>query len=175
MEPIQSIAEIPFHPRDPVDLLGLVAGRDEIDRTYYGYGYGRIESLCLHSSDQLDPVIVRDALILALHSADEGEVLSDDIELEFFIDEVELPDPDEDYSVMVLLSDFLDKWLPRIAGGERTIVLAACNPHHATIARPAIAVRTPVYYAIGDVVATMEDIDGRRIIDLSAENWHLAE
>ena len=177
MEPIQSIAEIPFHHRDPVELLGLVEGRDEIDRTFYGYGYSRIESLCLHSSDQLDPIIVSDVLVLALHSADEGEALSDDIELEFFIDEVIIFDEngeEVDYSVTVLLTTFLDKWLPRVAGGEKAIVLAACNPHHATIARPAIAARTPVYYATGDLVASMENIDGRRIFDLSAEHWHLA-
>lgn len=177
MEPIRSIAEIPFHERDALELLGLAELRDErdgIDKEYDEYGYSRVELLSLHGSDRAEarrePLIIRNALILAMHSADEGEVIDDDIELEFFAEEVE-----EDYSVTVLLSEFLPKWLPQISADERAIVLVLCNPHRATIARPAALSNTPLYYALGDVEATADYTDGRTLIDLFAGEWRLAE
>ena len=171
MEPIRSIAEIPFVERDPLDLLNLAEYRDEVDSDYYEYGYTRVDSVSLVQRGDAEPLpIVRDALILALHSADEGEFMAEDIELEFFAEEVE-----DDYSVTVLLSDFLSKWLPVVSGGERSIVLALCNPHRATVARPEHYGDTPIYYAIGDVESFLDYTDGRRIIALVADEWRIAE
>lgn len=173
MRAIRAISEIPFHEHDVVELLNLDRDRDTPDVDYDRYGYGRAATLILDSSagsEASEPLLVRNALVLALHSADQGEVLARDIELEFFVPEVA-----EDYSVTVLLSAFLDKWLPGLMGDEDAIVLALCNAHRATISPPAIARGTPVYYALGDVESWLEIEDGRPWIRLVADQWRVAD
>lgn len=171
MEPIQSILDIPFHERDLGDLLNLDEHRDAPQFDYYHYGHARTDVIHLEERDGREPLpVVRDALVLALHSADDPEPLDRDVELEFFVDEVA-----DDYSVTVLLSDFLDKWLPRICADERAVVLVLCNPHGAEIARPAILRGTPLYYAVGDVESWLDMADGRPFIRLIADAWRTAD
>ncbi|MEM9494349.1 MAG: hypothetical protein AAGC55_34705 [Myxococcota bacterium] len=171
MEPIQSIADIPFLVGDPFELLHLDEHRDETDFSYYGFGFCRIGQLQLNQRGETEPSApVRDCLVLALHAADDCEQLDDDVELEFFVDEVA-----EDYSVTVLLSDFLKIWLPRLLGGEQALVLSLCNPHKAVLRKPAICGSTPVYYPLGDVESWLESIAGRPLIGLDADEWRLAE
>lgn len=169
MDPINSIADIPFCYKEPLALLHLDEQRDEVDTEYEGCGYGRLDSIHLVSRDDgTEYHVVRDALVLALHSADDGEAFDDDIELEFFVPEVA-----EDYSVTALLSTFLASRLPAIAGDERALVLALCNPHRATISRPQAGV--PVYYALGDVDSYLEqDASGMLAIALVADEWRVA-
>ena len=171
MQPITSIADLPFREWDQLALLNLSEHRDTPDDDYYEYGYSRFEKVCLLERNSPEPLpLVYDALLLALHSADEGEELADDVELEFFVEEVA-----DDYSVTVLLSDFLSRWLPRVSGSERAIVLAMCNPYRATVSRPAIAANTPVYYALGDVESWVEFEGNRPFMWLTADRWLLAE
>lgn len=129
------ILELPFAERPVLELLHFDETRTSVDRDYGGYGWSRVPRIWL------DGHPVDDALVLALHSADDGEPLPDDIELEF-----ELPGAP---SVSVLASQFLNTWLPHLPPAS-AIVLAMCNPHHATLRRPAAAT-VPVYYATGDV------------------------
>jgi hypothetical protein len=75
----------------------------------------------------------------------------------------------------VLLSDFLDKWLPRLCAGERAVVLVLCNPHGAKIARPVILRGTPLYYAVGDVESWLDMEQGRPLIRLIADAWRTAD
>ena len=169
VQPIRSIGDLPFRERDPSELLNFRDDDDALDDDYYDYGYSRIDTVNLVELGATEPLPpVRDALLLALHSADEPEYLEDDVELEFFVEEVA-----DDYSVTVLLSDFLARWLPRISGGERAIVLVLCNPHNAVLPAPASAHGIPVHYAMGDVESWF-DRDGR-VIELTAEAWQLAE
>ncbi len=200
MQPIARIADIPFFEKPPRELLGIVYGREQPELEYYEYGYGHLDLVCLVQPDNLDQPIIRNALVLALHSADDGEAMTDDIELEFFVDEIA-----EDYSVTVLLSRFLEVWLPLVARDEAAIVLALCNPHRARMARPVFAAGVPVYYALGDVVAVtvtvhtpplfLRDVgrsedfqgggvnnyavteycEGREFFHLHADRWLLAE
>ncbi|WP_437284365.1 hypothetical protein [Sorangium sp. So ce406] len=171
MQPLRSISELPFHGRPALELLNLEQHRDAPDLESTQFGWCRVDELWLDGRADRAPLRVTDALVVAVHAADEPEVLSDDVELEFFVEEVA-----KDYSVTVLLSTFLDRWLPAASGGERAIVLAMCNPHAARVRQPKAAGRTPVYYADGDVDSWLDtDGDGRQRIRLEAEAWHIAE
>lgn len=167
MQPIRAIAELPFHEHDPLELLNLLEMRESPVLDDSRFGWARVGDLWLDDGRDA-PRHLRDALVLGLHAAEEPEPLADDVELEFFIDEIA-----KDYSVTVLLSKFLDVWLPRVSGGERAIVLAMCNPHRARLARPASAGATPLHYGAGDVDSWL-DLPERRI-RLAAPAWRLAE
>lgn len=149
------IADLPFRERPVLELLHLDEDRDLPSRAYAGFGWAQVDELWLAVGAD-DGAPVRDALVLALHSADDGEVLPGDIELEF-----ELPGA----PVTVLASDFLARWLPALPPA-RAIVLALCNPHGATLRRPPGAV-VPIHYGRGDVESWR---DGERIL-LTAESW----
>lgn len=136
------IADLPFRERPVLELLNLEAERDEPDPDYAGYGWARVPSISLDDHE------VADALVLALHSADDGEPFEDDIELEF-----ELPGGD---SVLVLLSQFLAEWLPRLPRAS-AVVLAMCNPHDAALDLEA---GVPIYYADGDVESWLDESEG---------------
>jgi hypothetical protein len=147
------ILELPFVERPVLELLHFDDGRVEVDRTYAGYGWARVPRLMVGGK------LVEDALVLALHSADDGEALADDIELEF-----ELPGRDP---VAVLASQFLGQWLPQLPEAS-AIVLAMCNPHEATLGRPPAA-RVPIYYATGDVESWLDEHGG---VELTASgSW----
>lgn len=168
---IRSIAEIPFAACEPLDLLNLRDDRDEPDADYVGFGHCRVDEVVLEDGGgRRRPV--RDARILALHSCDLGAPRPDDVELEFFVDEVA-----PDYSVTALLSTFLAARLPGLRGDESAIVLAMCNPHRAAIGRVAAAGATPVYYAVGDVESWLDpdhEERGRPRLRLTAEAWKQA-
>ena len=110
MVPIPSIAELPFQEQDHLSLLNLEEQRAAPVLDDTRFGWCRIGELWLDDG-MGEPRQVRDALVLALHAAEEPEEIRDDVELEFF-----LPDVAPDFSVTVLLSRFLEVWLPRIAG-----------------------------------------------------------
>jgi hypothetical protein len=152
-----TITGLPFRERPVLELLHLTGDRDVPDPDYAGFGHARVPRLVLASRAGRD--LIDDALILALHSADDGAPLPDDLELEFVLD---------GGSALVRLSDFLPRWLPRLRRDERAIVLAMCNPHRAAIARPAAAAGVPLHYAIGDVESWLDD----DLIRLSADAWH---
>ena len=149
-----TILELPFRERPVRELLNLDEERAEPDPNYAGYGWALVDDVWL------DGERVRNALVLALHSADDGEALADDIELEF-----ELP---ERPPVSVLASTFLATWLPQLPKAG-SIVLATCNPHRAQLHVPANA---PVYYANGDVESWLDyEPDGARIRLASEHGW----
>ena len=151
------IAELPFRERPVLELLHLGQHRDQPDRDYAGYGWARVDRLWLAVGEQ-PGMRVDDALVLALHSADDGESLPDDVELEF-----ELPGAPP---VSVLASAFLERWLPALPRAS-AVVLALCNPYRAVLPRPAGADAT-IHYGLGDVESWRED--GERII-LTADAW----
>jgi hypothetical protein len=146
---IQSLAELPFVERPALELLHLTEDRDRPDLDYAGFGYARVDRVRLEPGGAVD-----DVLVLALHSADGGGPL----ELEFVLD---------GGSVIAPLPAFLDAWLPRIRGDERAIVLAMCNPHLATLARPIAAGAVPIHVARGDVDSWLDDGE----LCLSADAW----
>lgn len=149
-----TILELPFTERDVYELLNLHGEREQPDRDYAGYGWARVPELWL------DDARVTDALVLALHSADDSEPLAEDIELEF-----ELPDR---APVSVLASLFLAKWLPELPRAS-ALVLALCNPHHASLRRPPAA-SGPLYYALGDVESWLDHRPEEQRIRLASEH-----
>lgn len=164
------IVELPFVERSLRALLDLDIDRDQPNRAYSGFGWAHADTVWLEAGDGTAHR-VDDALVLALHTADDAELLADDLELE-----LELPDRPPVSVYSVLASVFLDRWLPRLPQ-HSAIVLAICNPHRAVLRRPAAAA-VPVYQALGDVVAWYEPASGDpapgepgdRIL-LSAEDW----
>lgn len=165
MNLIRSIADLPFHECPVLDLLHLEVEREGLDLEYTGYGWARARRLWLETrSGSVRPV--DDVLLLALHSTEDAAPLERDIELEFFVDEVA-----KDYSVTVLLSDFLAGWLPRLRSDEKAIVLALCNPRCANLGAPARAANIPVYYGHGDVDSWRQNDELR----LVADAWLTAE
>lgn len=162
--PVRRIADLPFVERPPLELLGFADDRDTVDLEYTGFGWARVERVWLGSGEAAAgdaPVAVDDPLILALHAEDDSEPLADDIELTFALD---------DQTVTVLLSAFLERWLPLLPAAP-AIVLALCNPHGARLPRVAAAGARPVHHAIGPVDAWVDtDRDGSRL-RLAAEHW----
>lgn len=150
------IAELPFHERPVHQLLHLEVDRELPSRDYGGFGWARVDRLWLAVGEEPGRR-VDDALVLALHSADDSDALANDIELE-----LELPAR----PVSVLASAFLARWLPMLPDAP-AIVLALCNPHRATLRRP-IGAKVPMHYGLGDVASWRESDD--RII-LTAESW----
>jgi hypothetical protein len=130
------ILDLPFRERPVLELLNLHEDRAKPDPDYAGYGWARVPRVYLVDAHEV--IAVDDALLLALHSADDAEALPDDIELIF-----------DDVGCSALASDFLAKWLPKLPPAK-AVVLALCNPHHATL-------HVPVYYATDDVESWRED------------------
>lgn len=160
-----TIAQLPFHERPVRELLHLVGERDAPDHGYAGHGWARVPRVWLAAGagDAGTGRFVADALVLALHSPDDAEPRTDDVELE-----LELPDGS---SVLVLLSRFLATWLPKLPRAS-AIVLALCNPHRATPRVPEGAT-APIHYARGDVTSWLDRDRGDRV-ELLAESWGTA-
>ena len=169
MTPIRAIADLPFVRRDVLDLLNLRHHRAAPDADYTGFGHARLDALSL-AGDVGEPIEVRGALVIAVHSMEEPEELPGDIDLEFF-----LPEVSEDHSVTVLLSAFLRVWLPLIRGDERAIVLVVCNPRQTILRAPAAAGRTPFYYPLGDVESWLDVADDHKDVRLVARSWRCAD
>lgn len=162
---IQSIGDLPFHRRPVLELLGLTheLGAGTIDVDYTGFGWARVDRLWL--ADASSRFEVADALVLALHSADDGELLADDVELEFVVDPTT-----PGGSVTVLASAFLERWLPRLPAAS-AIVLAMCNPGHARLRAPSVAGAAPLFHGIGDVDSWLDVSDDGPSLRLTAAAW----
>ena len=152
------IAELPFVERPAIKLLALDVDRDAPDQNYAGYGWARLDRVRLVDS-RGGHEVVPDALLIAVHSADDGEPLADDVELEF-----ELPAGEP---VTVLVSKFLAVWLPKLPRAS-AIVLVMCNPHRAKLASHAAV---PIHHALGDVESWRDLDDPSTAIRLVAETW----
>ena len=199
---IRSIADIPFRERDPFALLNLTPGRhagpevdlsdgpgDELDGPddglggldldYADFGYARVGELWLAAHDDPEPRPVRDALLLALHTPDDAEAHDGDLLLEFW-PEIggEADEAGEDLVVQVMLSRFLEIWLPRISSDERAIVLAVCNPCHTRLVRPPALRTVPIHYPLGDATSWCEEpadfLAGPGALRLLADAWPTA-
>jgi hypothetical protein len=148
---VQSIAELPFVRRPLFDLLGFDQEREVLDVDYAGFGWAIPPRLWLQGEDGQEEVTA--PLLLALHSADDGRPLAEDIELDFQLDDLE-----PGRTVITTLSRFLDSWLPRLPATE-AVVLALCNPHHARLTAPRAAGDRRVHYAIGSVDSWLDECD----------------
>jgi hypothetical protein len=149
-----TIADLPFHEKPIRELLALDRHHTvEEALQYAGYGWTRASEIWLNDE------LVSNVLVLAIHADDDGEPLPDDIELAFELDE------DGD-GVQVLLSKFLEVWLPRLPS-DHTIVLAVCNRFDAVLKVPGPA---SLRYPMGDTFAWLES-DRTPDICLEAETW----
>ena len=169
MTPIGAISDLPFVRRDVLDLLNLRHHRAAPDPDYTGFGHARVDALQLEGDDG-QPVELHEALVIAVHSMEEPEEMSGDIDLEFI-----LPETSGEHSVTVLLSAFLRVWLPLVRGDERAIVLVVCNPNQTLLRAPPSAGRTPFYYPLGDVESWLQAADDHQEVRLVARSWRRAE
>ncbi len=174
MPPVTTLAALPFPERDPWELLGLDPGRSEPDLDHETSGYCRLPAVSIEDADGRRKTLVGGILLLGLHSRDDAEPRTDDVELEFV-----LRDGDETYSAVTRLSEFLRLRLAGLVHGAGTVVLALCNPQGATVTRPPGLGERPLYYADGDVTAWMQRRPGAHgwtpgevEIILAAERWH---
>lgn len=154
---VGSILELPFAEQEPLALLGFADDRATVDVDYAGFGWARVDRIWLDDGATVRPV--DDALVIALHSADDGEVLADDVELELAV---------PGGAVTVLCSAFLDRWLPRLPA-TGPLVLALCNPHRARLPARSRA----LHVGLG-MVDAWHDLDTDRI-RLVAEGWRHTE
>jgi hypothetical protein len=160
-----NLGDLPFQQRPVLELLGLTheLGAGTVDVDYTGFGWARVDRLWL--ADASSRFEVEDALVLALHSADDGEHRADDVELEFVLDPAAA-----DGSVTVMAGAFLACWLPRLPGAS-AIVLAMCNPGHARLRAPDGAATTPLFHGLGDVDSWLDDSDQGPALRLTAAAW----
>lgn len=173
------IEDLAFPRADALKLLHLDRPRDAVDTEFYGFGWTRVEALTLQDADGAE-ITVREAVTLALHSADEQAAGSDDLQLEFDIDYG--PDPEDYVAVMVSLAAFWAKRAGAVladAGPADDVVLAMCNPHRRQLNESVTPVgpTARVWWAEGDVeswLVPVQDSDRRRIV-LRATRWHAAQ
>lgn len=165
------IADLPFHERSVEELLNLVEHRDQPDHDYAGYGWALAPRLVLveeamhaRGGPDTEPIalidegrVVKDTLLVAVHTADDAPAIANDLQLEF-----ELPGG----AVAVMASKFLATWLPRMPKTS-SIVLCVCNPHHAQLAR--VDAGRTLWLPMGDVHSWRDQDNGD--ILLTAENW----
>jgi hypothetical protein len=152
---ISAILDLPFHQRPPLELLGI-GERATIDLEYTGFGWTEVDAIWLEDATGARALVER-PLVLALHAADDGPAIADDILLELDI-------PGQ--PVTVMLSAFLARWWPRLPR-RRATVLAVCNPHRARLAAPG-----SLHYGVGAVDSWLDsDADGDHL-RLVAEAWH---
>ncbi|MGE0871993.1 MAG: hypothetical protein AB7P03_25770 [Kofleriaceae bacterium] len=152
-----TIGDLPFHERPVRELLGFDDQRDEVDHDYAGYGWARIDEIWLNDTR------VTDALVVAVHSADDAEDVAGDIDLELELD-------DGRASVSVLATVFLARWLPRLPRDVRAIVLVVCNPHRSRLG-PVACATLPIHYPLGDATAWLDEDDLGTRIRIAAETW----
>ncbi len=149
-----AIAALPFVERPALELLAL--DREGADPDFEGYGWAKVDRLWL-ATEHGWPRRLDDVLVIAIHAADDAAPLADDVELDFAVD---------DRLVRVHATAFLRDWLPRLPPA-RTIVLAMCNPHAASIAMPP-GTQASLFYGAGDVRAWL---DPGHKIRLTADAW----
>ena len=147
------LAALAFRERPARELLAL--DRDHPDPEFEGYGWARVDRLWL-AGDHGWPRRLDQVLVIAAHAADDGIAQADDIELDFAV---------PGGLLRVQATAFLRAWLPRLPP-SRTIVLAMCNPHGATL-RP-VSATAALHYGTGDVRAWLDPGDRMR---LTAGAW----
>jgi hypothetical protein len=152
------IADIPFRERPVIELLAL--DRDE-DPEYAGFGWARVERLWL-APEHGWPRRLDDCLVIAVHAADDGDALPDDVELDFEVD--------EEVVASVDASVFLAKWLPKLPADTAHVVLVMCNPHGADLAAKLSSGARPIHYGNSDVRAWLDPGDRIR---LTADGWRM--
>ena len=165
-----SIAALPFRERPALALLAL--DRPDADPDFDGYGWARVDRVWLAGEPGWPPRRLDDVIVVALHAADDGAALVDDVELDFAVDDDALRAGDAARSaavagrlVRVSARAFLRTWLPRLPSG-RPIVLAMCNPHAAVFADGCGVAE--LHYATGDVRAWL---DPGAKVRLAATAW----
>ncbi len=166
------IVDLPFRERPVEELLNLVEFRQRPEHDYAGFGWARAPRLVLveeakrtsKTSIDTEPLalidegrVVKDSLLIAVHTADDAPAIANDLQLEFDID---------GGPVAVMASKFLVTWLPKLPG-TKTIVLCVCNPHHAQLAH--IDAGRTLWLPMGDVQSWRDQDNGD--ILLTAENW----
>jgi hypothetical protein len=160
--------QLPFEEREPLTLLGIVRGRAESDREFGGYGYATVPAIELTAAGGPTQV-VRDALVIAVHTPDELDEHATELELAF---EVELDG--ELVIALVPLRRFLEERVAALLGDTKDVVLATCNPQDLRPQLPSWLGGRRLHFATGDVIAWLDHHgDGRETISLQAERWHI--
>lgn len=156
---LRSLADLPFEPHNPETLLGIVRGRPEPDQDYAGYGWALVERILLEDVQGVREV--RDALLIAVHSADVQPPPPQPIDLEFEVG---------DQAYVVALPRFLEVVASRLPIAGRPIVLAMCNPQAVDVEIPR-ALAPMAHYAHGDVIAWLDERPDGEQLRLSASRW----
>jgi len=144
------LTELPFRERPVIELLAL--DRDDADPEYAGYGWSKVDRIWLQSASwrrRLD-----DVLLVAIHAADDGEAIADDVVLDFEVGEI---------VATTTATAFAAHWLRQLPAA-RHVVMVMCNPHRAQLKIAG------VHYGAGDVRAWLDPGDRIR---LTAEAWRM--
>lgn len=170
------VEDLPFRRREPHDLFGIVPGRIEPDLSgnYTEHGWVRLDEIAL-ADHEGSTTVLRDVLVVALHSPDLDNPLASDEEPEV---ELELrlgAEPDAELvAVIVPLVRFLDARAADVIGDARDVLLAWCNPRRLRPSAPAwLDATRRLHFACGDVVSWLDPLEGGRArFRLAAESWH---
>lgn len=156
IKPIQSIKDIPFPKMDILDLLNLNQMGEKIkkepDREYVKYGYSTAPVIHLVPTCDYRARVIKNGLVIMLHSVEETDPDAKDIELEFALTDLKLADQD----FYVDLSVFLEKRFAEIQETYEAIILAVCNFNEIELPPIPVLEGIPTYYGIGEVVSYIE-------------------
>lgn len=166
MGAVLTIADLPFRPAPPDDLLGIDWGRPGfVDEDHVGFGWGFVPRLELVGLSDRSRRLLTNPLVLALHSAerDEDDAADTPFDLELVVNGERLHVP---------LERFLEVWLPRLPE-TNDVVLAVCNPTGFRFGRPRWMSGARCWAALGDVDSSAQNdpITQETTWALSARSW----
>lgn len=170
------VEDLPFRRREPHDLFGIVPGRIEPDLSgnYTEHGWVRLDEIAL-ADHTGSTTLLRDVLVVALHSPDLDNPLASDDEPEVELELRVGTGPNAELvAVIVPLLRFLDARATDVIGDARDVLLAWCNPRRLRPSAPAwLDATRRLHFACGDVVSWLDPLeDGRTRFRLAAESWH---
>lgn len=168
--PLTSLEALPFEQQELLWLLGVDQQRDAPDEDFDRFGWARAECLWLAApSRPARPV--RNALLVALHNADEPPEDGRAFELEF---DAEIDG--EELSYVMDLRRVLEAHVTPLLeppGMPFDVVLALCNPHGLVVEPPTTSRPVQWHWARGDVQSWLEQCPNQeeRLVLEAGQDW----
>lgn len=175
------LKDIPLWNYDtPEELFGIdEKNHPDGNPDFWQHGWGILDgNLNLCGEDEEVCFSPKRCLVLVLHSTDHPPKEKEDIEIGFYLDDEDIHYLEEEIEAHTSLNKFLNIRIQEIVEecedeGIVDLVLCVCNPHGATITRPAIIPEgINVYFPQGIVDHwKIKEPKSRTMYELRAKDW----